>query len=233
MKLITCILILTMSLLSLGCSSEEQAEKPADQATEIQHDKNDGVVTIDLSKGMTDDSVKIDYKMSNIPFSLTGEPVSIAGVTFTPAIEWTVLAPEGMKKASFIYGPLADETDSASLNVFYFGKNSGGSVEDNIERWINQISLDSGQDPHTAAIQYEMDVDGMKTHVLSLAGVYHAPIGGPMSRVKLEKEDYRLIGIVVEAHEGNIFFKLTGPEYTSRIMTEAFFTMIKTKLKKN
>ena len=33
-------------------------------------------------------------------------------------------------------------------------------------------------------------------------------MGGPSS----PKEDYRLVGVVVEAPGGNVFFKLTGPE---------------------
>ena len=234
MKPIITTIAFILPLLLTACSSDQQAEMQDKQIEVKPAQKDDGTVHIDFSKrGTETKEVKLEYKMSGIPFNLTGTPVSVAGVTFTPAIEWTVLEPSGMRAASYTYGPLENDTDSATLAVFYFGKGSGGSVEDNIERWINQMSIDTGQDPHTATIRYSMDVDGMNTHVMTLMGVYHSPVGGPMSRVKVEKENYRLIGIVVEAPQGNLFFKLTGPDYTARIMTEAFFTMIKTKLKKN
>jgi len=40
------------------------------------------------------------------------------------------------------------------------------------------------------------------------------------------KENYRMVGVVLEAPEGNIFFKLTGPVTTAEKMETTLFTMV-------
>lgn len=205
---------LVLALLMLGlvsCSSSNGG--PGDpHGTLAQPDSSDG---------------KSNYVMSGIPFDLNGTSVAIAGVTFTPATQWKDLGPSGMRKASYTFGPLEKDADSATMTVFYFGAGGGGSIDENLSRWVGQMSMPDSSDPGKAAIRYEMKVDGMTAHVLSVYGIYHASVGGMMSSQTVAKEGYRLIGVVVEAPEGNLFFKLTGPEYTARIMTEAFITMIK------
>jgi hypothetical protein len=170
--------------------------------------------------------ITYEYEMSGIPFDLTGKPVTIAGITFTPAIQWKDLGPSDMKAASYTYGPLESDKEPAQLNVFYFGQGQGGSIDANVQRWIKQMSMPDGSDPARAAIQYTKDFNGLTTHVLTLYGIFNESMGGPMSQKTTPRENYRLIGVIVEAPEGNVFFKLTGPDYTAKIMVEAFMNMI-------
>ena len=208
-------LILVLTALGLvACNSGSGSKADA-------VDPNGTLAQPDLSDG------KSNYVMSGIPFDLNGTPAAIAGVTFTPASQWTDLGPSGMRKASYTFGPLDKDADSATMTVFYFGATGGGSIDDNLNRWIGQMSMPDGSEPGKAAIKYEIKVDGMTAHILSVYGTYNVSVGGMMSTQTVPKESYRLIGAVVEAPEGNLFFKLTGPEYTARIMTEAFMTMVK------
>jgi hypothetical protein len=39
-------------------------------------------------------------------------------------------------------------------------------------------------------------------------------MGGPMAQSKSVMQNYRLLGAIVEAPEGNVFFKFTGPAKT-------------------
>jgi hypothetical protein len=157
---------------------------------------------------------------------LGGNPVSAAGVTFVPPTAWTDLGPSGMRTATYIFGPLYGDKDSATLTVSYFGATSGGGVTDNIERWIKQMVLPDGKDPRTAAIQQEISVAGMTAHVVELAGTYNASVGSMMSGQMVAKPDYRMTAVVLEAPEGNLFFKLTGPLKTAQKMAEGFEALL-------
>jgi hypothetical protein len=215
-------LVAAVALIS-GCSSGDKAERKQTAAAAAPKKEAKG-------QEMKED-IKIEYKMSGVPFDLGGKPVLVAGITFTPATQWKDLGADGLRKAEYRYGPLEKDADSATVYVHYFGKGKGGTVEDNMERWIKQMSMPDGRDPHTAVLRHTKTVDGMKAHVLSLYGIYNAPVGNPMEGKTTPKTSYRLVGVVVEAPEGNVFFKLTGPEYTARIMIEAFMAMIE-KIKK-
>jgi len=160
-------------------------------------------------------------------YDLSGTPVTIGGVTFTPPTDWADLGPSGMRKASYYYGPLETDTDSATVTVFYFGPTGGGSIDANIDRWIGQMVMADGGDPKAAAKRSPMTVGEMNVHVVSVDGGYTGSMGGPMGGGGAARENYRMVGVVVEAPEGNVFFKLTGPVMSAEKMTGGFLAMIK------
>jgi hypothetical protein len=158
---------------------------------------------------------------------LDGRPVTIAGVTFQPPSKWKDLGPGGMRQANYTLGPLEGEEDSATMAVFYFGATQGGKVNENIERWINQMSLPDGSDPHKAVVRNDFIIDGMPAHLVELAGTYHSSPRGMMGGETVPKENYRLAAVVLETPEGSLFFKLTGPDHTARTMIEQFKALLK------
>jgi hypothetical protein len=157
---------------------------------------------------------------------LNGQAVTLAGITFRPPSDWKDLGPSGMRKADYTYGPVDGDTDSATVSVFYFGPNSGGGVMDNIERWIGQMSLPNGEDPHKSAVQNSFTVDGMTVHMVELDGTFNASMGGPMSGSVEAMPDYKMAAAVLEGPEGNVFFKLTGPKKTADQMITGFDAML-------
>lgn len=157
---------------------------------------------------------------------LGGQPMTIAGVTFRPPSNWVELGPTGMRKANYAFGPTGSDTDSATVAVFFFGKGQGGGIKDNIERWINQMTLPGGGDPHVATTQSEHTIDGMPLHWVELSGNYNASMGGMMGSQPAEKTGYHMAAVVLEAPEGNLFFKLTGPESTAREMIGGFKALL-------
>ena len=159
---------------------------------------------------------------------LDGQPVTVAGVTFTPPSNWVSVGASGMRQAVFTFGPTFGESDSATMIVFYFGPTGGGGVQDNIARWIGQMSTADGSDVGASAKQQSFDVDGMKAHWVEVAGTYNASMGGggmPGGATE-PKDDYRMAAAVIEGPQGNLFFKLTGPAKTASAMTEAFKAML-------
>lgn len=211
------ILLASLIILTTGCSKEEPKE--AAQSDSSAQTQSDQATAGAYTKTLTES----DVQLSGIPFDL-GDPITLAGIQYRPAKQWTSYPPAGMRKGIFSYGPLEQDADSATILVFHFGQTSGGSIEANLERWITQWSLPDGRDPHTATLQHDFEVDGMTVHILTLMGTYSS---GSMSSAPVAKENYRLVAAIVEGPSGNVFFKLTGPDYTARIMIEAFMSMIR------
>lgn len=129
-----------------------------------------------------------------------------AGVKWVAPASWKVEAERPMRVATYSI-PAAPGSESGECGVFYFGQGQGGSVEENLTRWAQQFEAAS------APKKTEKTVRGMKVHMIDVSGTYLAS-GGPMMKSQGKKPGYRLIGAIVEAPRGLIFFKCTGPAAT-------------------
>lgn len=205
MKAASILVILLLSLVTFGCKDETP-----DQASD--------------NTGATE---AVDFKVDN-SIELKGEPVTVAGVTFTPPAEWKSMPASGMRQAVYTYGPVEGESDSATMVVFYFGQEGGGGVQANIDRWIGQISTPEGGDVAESAQHSMFTVDGMQAHYVDVIGTYNASMGGGgmPGGPSHPLENYRLAGIVLEGPQGNLFFKLTGPQKAAAQMIEGFKAML-------
>ena len=216
-------------LIFATCSSEKQAEKDV---------SNKPSTVAETSLELSTDSLQqtinksIEYKMSEIPFDLNGKPVNIAGATYMPASQWNDLGTQGTSIARYAFGPLENDKNPATLAIYYSGKDTKGNWEKDFERWISWMSFPDGRDPKSAALTHDRKVDGMTAHVLSIFGNCKVPAERSVSGQIVQGNKYRLLGVVLEAPDGDVVFELSGPDYTARIMIEAFMTGIY-KLKKS
>jgi hypothetical protein len=103
--------------------------------------------------------------------------------------------------------------------VFFFGPGQGGSVDANLERWSKQF--EGTPKPERS----ERRVNGLPVTVARLAGTYLAP-GGPMMQSQGKRPGYRLLGAIVEAPVGLVFFKLTGPAATIAAAEPGFEALV-------
>ena len=141
----------------------------------------------------------------------------LAGVAFTPPADWQDLGASNMRAAQYRLAPIGGDSAAGEVNVFYFGPASGGGVDANLDRWINQMVMPDGSAPAAAAKRTSFTADGMAGHVVTLEGTYKS--GGPMmGGTPTLLEGYRLVGVVLEGPEGSLFFKLTGPVATAKAM---------------
>ena len=85
------------------------------------------------------------------------------------------------------------------------------------------MTLPDGSDPHAAAGQTQFEVQGMPIHWVQVSGTYAS--GGMMESPVVPKPDYVMAAAVLEAPQGNLFFKLTGPQKTATKMIEGFKAM--------
>ena len=63
---------------------------------------------------------------------------SAGGIRWTMPASWQVGPPQPMRAATYTI-PAAAGSEAGSCGVFYFGKNQGGTVDDNLTRWVGQF----------------------------------------------------------------------------------------------
>ena len=131
---------------------------------------------------------------------------SAGGIRWTVPASWQVGPPQPMRAATYTV-PAAAGSEAGTCGVFYFGRNQGGTVEDNLTRWVGQF------EGAAAPKKAERTIAGLKVHTISLSGTYLAP-SGPSMQSQGKKPGWTLSGAIVEAPEGLVFFKAVGPAAT-------------------
>jgi len=133
------------------------------------------------------------------------------GLTWTAAPEWKAQGERPMRAATYSIPAAKGDTEPAELAVFYFGASSGGGVDANVKRWIDQFQKADGTSAAKDAKVKNEKIAGLPATTLEVKGTY---TGGSMMGPSAPKPGYRLLGAIVEGPGGNVFFKLTGPEKT-------------------
>ena len=144
--------------------------------------------------------------------------VSSAGIQWAIPAGWTEQPARAMRVATYVVP--GKGADAGECGVFYFGKSQGGTAQENIARWGSQF--EGSPSPKTTL----ETVAGMKVHRVEASGTYLAP-GGPAMQSQGKKPGYRLIGAIVEAPDGLVFFKCTGPAATIAANEKAFDGLVK------
>jgi hypothetical protein len=152
-----------------------------------------------------------------------GATGAASGITWNVPSAWEVGPARQMRVATYLVGGNTSNTDCA---VFYFGPGQGGAVQANIDRWIGQFVQPDGSSSSEAAALAEHEFGGLRVTTIDLTGTYTASMGGPMSGQKEERPNWRMLGAIVEAPQGPVFFKLTGPEETVETATNDFQQML-------
>ena len=127
-----------------------------------------------------------------------------------------------MRVAQYRLPKAASDTEDASVVLYYFGQNQGGSAAANIERWVSQMQQADGD----TSKKENLEVNGLKVTTVDVAGTYVAETA-PGSGAFLNKPGYRLRAAVVETPNGSYYVKLVGPEKTVAQWNESFLSYIK------
>ena len=129
---------------------------------------------------------------------------TVAGLKWGVPTRWIVQGQRPMRAATYGAPAVEGDSEGAECAVFYFGNDQGGTIDANIDRWVGQFEQASAPERGTK------DANGMKVTTVSIAGSYLAP-SGPMMMPTGKKDNYKLLGAIVEGPQGSVFFKLTGP----------------------
>lgn len=103
---------------------------------------------------------------------------------------------------------------------------AGGSVEDNINRWMGQFKQPDGSATKDSAKVTKEEIAGQTVHFVDISGTYDdrppfAPGGG------VQREKYRMLAAVLQIKGGNFFLKFYGPRLTVSENEKAFLDMVR------
>jgi hypothetical protein len=106
---------------------------------------------------------------------------------------------------------------------------AGGSVEQNVDRWIAQFQDADGKPLTKEKAKIEKTkIAGLPVHVIDLNGTYKDTAGGPFAGGKTTlRDDYRMLGVIIlGGEEGNYFIKAYGPKKTMAENEKAIMSMV-------
>jgi len=207
---------LIIALMTAGCSGAPKNEAPPAETVPMRRtEANSGGMAVGHS---TDSTV--------------GSEMSAPGSDQQPGgkqLDWT--APGGwkagperpMRAATYLVPPASGDTDGAECAIFL---NIGGGVQANIDRWIGQFSQPDGSPSAGRAKQRRETINGLGVSFVELNGTFNSGgmgMGGPTT----PRPGYRLLGAIVESTNGEVFFKLTGPEKTVNAAAKDFQSLIR------
>lgn len=141
---------------------------------------------------------------SKPPADLTKEEAPVAGIFWSYPSNWNRSHDMPMRVATYVVPSGLEDVDPGECGVFHFGRDQGGSVDANIQRWGAQFEGAS------EAIKNTTIVNGMEVTFARISGTYLSP-AGPEMQSQGKKPGYKLLGAIVNAPGGMIFFKFTAP----------------------
>jgi hypothetical protein len=156
----------------------------------------------------------------------TPKPAADAGlppvaITWVDPAEWKRSEKSSMmRKATYVVPRAAGDKEDGDLGVFYFGPGQGGGLEANVDRWVKQFQGTKPEDVKRA----DRNIGGLTAHTVEIESGTYDP--GPMGGGKGPKENYGLLGAIVDAPSGSYFFKLVGPKATVIKAKKSFFALL-------
>jgi hypothetical protein len=137
---------------------------------------------------------------------VAAEDFTVTGVTFTKPDTWKKVAPSSsMRKAQLAIGQGAE---LANVVFFHFGPGGAGGVDANVTRWLRQFK--EPKDQLNAKTESKKVGNSTLTFVRA-EGTFMD--GGPFGP-KTAKSGYMMFAAIMEAGQGPIFVKMTGPKKT-------------------
>jgi hypothetical protein len=112
---------------------------------------------------------------------------------------------------------------------------AGGSIEQNIDRWIGQFAQPDGSRSKDKAKVEKKKVAGIEVHLVDISGTYKDMPAGPFAGGKtIERNDYRMLAAIIAGGQntGNYFIKFYGPADVVKENEKAFNKMIESLEKK-
>src|SRR5215470_13772258 len=140
-----------------------------------------------------------------------------------PPSDWAAKpVTSNMRAADFV---LPGKAGEAELIVYYFGSGGAGSIDDNVNRWVDQFQQPDGKSSRDVAKIEKTKFGGQDATYVSLAGRYVTQ-GMPGGGGPVDKPDQALLAAIVGSPSGPYYFKLVGPKQTVDDNTKAFRAML-------
>lgn len=145
-----------------------------------------------------------------------GATVSLLGVSLTLPASWKRNPPANqMRLAEAVVPDAGGDAAKSCLVVF---STAGGTVDENIARWSGQVRDDKGQPVKGTSKSHT--INGVKASVVEMTGSF-AGMGDGAA-----KENWTLCGAIIEAPEGLLFIKMTGPAASVTAASKDFDALV-------
>lgn len=126
---------------------------------------------------------------------------------------WTSKPPSStMRLADFVLPRAEGDAEDATLTVYFFG-GQGGTVQANLDRWVNQMAQPDGRPSKNVAKTVNLKSNDLAITMIDVPGSYVAE-KAPGSTERYNKPGFHLRAAVIEGKGGPYFIKLVGPEKT-------------------
>jgi hypothetical protein len=113
----------------------------------------------------------------------------------------------------------------AELIVYYFGPDGAGSVDDNINRWVDQFEQPDGKASRQVAKIEKTKFGGQDATYVSLGGRFVAQAMPGVTQA-VDKSDQALLAAIIASPKGPYYFKLVGAKATVDANAKAFRGML-------
>lgn len=117
-----------------------------------------------------------------------------------------------MRVAQYSLPREAGDPEDGELAVFHF-QGSGGSAQDNLDRWIAQMAQPDGKPSKDVAVTNVRKVGPFLLTEIALSGTYVAETR-PGSGERYDKPGFELFAAVIEGPGGPYYAKAVGPAKT-------------------
>jgi hypothetical protein len=137
--------------------------------------------------------------------------------------EWVEVT-SAMRKAQL---KVADPKGKAAADIvfFHFGQGDGGGTKANVERWFSQFKEPRDQIKPKSE---EAMVGKHKVTYVQAEGTYMSGMPGGQQTLMT---GYALVGAIIEAAQGSVFIRMTGPRELVMASLPEFKQMVEGPLK--
>ena len=157
--------------------------------------------------------------------SAASGPNQAAGIQWTVPPDWVIETGRPMRVGTYRIAAAPGDLVDAECAVYFFASGQGGTVEENLQRWENEFPQPEGSTAASASKRSDLMIAGLKVHTISVTGMFMAAARPPQGGEQ-PVPDIRMLGAIVEAPQGLVLFKLTGPINTVSAAEPAFNYMI-------
>jgi hypothetical protein len=128
----------------------------------------------------------------------------------------------GMRAAELEYGEAGKTADAI---FYFFGKGQGGDRQANVDRWLG--SFQEPKDKINSKVETKK-VGGTEVTYVEGEGTYRSGMPGA---TPTPKAGTKLLGVILESPNGNVYVRMTGPIATVKAADAEFRKMIESGLK--
>ena len=131
----------------------------------------------------------------------------IAGLKLATPDSWKSVTPSSSIRAGqWAVPPAAAGQEGGEITAFYFGPGQGGDTQSNVNRWLASLKNPDGSP--VGGKTSTRTVNGISVTQVEGFGTFASGMPGQPAE---PKENYGLLGGILEGPQGRVFLKLTGP----------------------